>query len=78
MDSSDLDVRMGLFKEGQITWPTLGHRNTCDMCRHYGKATGPGNKGLGRCTLIRKHYRKPGKAFDGKAATACSMFEAKE
>ena len=66
---TDLQKRMALHTEGQITWPQLGSTKTCADCGHFGNV----QKGKGRCALVRKHHRVFGKPFVGKSATACSL-----
>lgn len=75
LTQDNLEARMARHVEGQITWPAPGEMRRCTSCRFYA-VTKP--QKVGRCSLVKSHTKKIGKAFDGQNAFACSKLEIRQ
>lgn len=72
---SDMQKRINLTREGQVTLakPALGE--TCETCMHLGNTRSKrGGAKVARCKLVKLHSRKQGKEFKIDGAIACSMW----
>lgn len=71
----DLQDRMALTKEGQVTWadPDIGQK--CSACKHVQRHAKPKPFRDYQCKLVFVHLRRHGLPFDARKAIACSKFE---
>lgn len=75
--SSDLDERMRLFKEGQVTWPDPNLGKHCIDCRYAIESDLKSSQiaqGLRKCFYTVGRFRRKAKAFNATQATACPKF----
>jgi hypothetical protein len=76
---SDIQVRMALTQEGQVTWarPDLGMK--CVTCVHMVDRKERVVKGvkrdLARCYLVKVHTGRHGVEFNVGSAIACSQYK---
>lgn len=80
--TTDINERMRLFTDGQVTWPEpkLGRR--CKDCKWFSQddvAPSSAFKGKGRCEMVRQvNPKMTPRVIDGSKAIACPKFEETE
>lgn len=77
-DRADLEKRMALAIDGQVTWPELDKKQRCNRCRWFDRdelTAAQKAKGLGRCGEVRKHTGKAGRLFVGVRGHACRYWK---
>ena len=75
LTEANLEKRISLTRNGQVTWarPDLG--KLCTECRHLGNVREKRNGDkVALCHLVKAHTKRAGKEFNVDGAIACSMF----
>lgn len=78
IEDRELEERMNMYVPGQVTWPELHQLKTCAKCGWFSTDGVRQKEGLppyGRCAAFRNLGIPSGKAFIGRAATACRYFK---
>jgi hypothetical protein len=71
----ELQDRMRMTVDGQVTWADPSKEAKCSSCRHIGKHKKPKLFKEDQCKLVFLISRQHGVPFDAKKAIACSKYE---
>ena len=74
----ELNERMALTVEGQVTWADPAKNAKCITCKNVGKHPKPKLQREHICQLVFVFTRKKGLPFDAKRAVGCSKYEQRE